>query len=94
MFTRDRVPFCAVCQRAISRVIDRYLRSFPGVTHGLAGRLAGTRALPTNTRPSLRLTESVWGAYCHCAASAREPGFLLERAACGHRRTGRHILAR
>jgi hypothetical protein len=24
MFTRDRVPFCAVCQRAISRVIDLY----------------------------------------------------------------------
>src|SRR5262245_49673719 len=24
MFTRDDVPFCAVCQRAISRVIDFY----------------------------------------------------------------------
>ena len=24
MFTRDEVPFCAVCQRAISRVIDLY----------------------------------------------------------------------
>lgn len=24
MFTRDEVPFCAVCQRAIERVIDLY----------------------------------------------------------------------
>lgn len=24
MFTRDRVPFCAVCRRAIERVIDLY----------------------------------------------------------------------
>jgi hypothetical protein len=24
MFTRDEVPFCAVCRRAISRVIDLY----------------------------------------------------------------------
>ena len=24
MFTRDPVPFCAVCQRALSRVIDLY----------------------------------------------------------------------
>ena len=24
MFTRDEVPFCRVCQRAIERVIDRY----------------------------------------------------------------------
>ncbi len=27
MFTRDEVPFCAVCRRAISRVIDLYSRS-------------------------------------------------------------------
>jgi len=26
MFTRDRVPFCAVCRRAIERVIDLYAR--------------------------------------------------------------------
>ena len=26
MFTRDNVPFCRVCQRAISRVIDLYTR--------------------------------------------------------------------
>jgi hypothetical protein len=26
MFTRDRVPFCAVCQRAIERIIDLYAR--------------------------------------------------------------------
>jgi hypothetical protein len=26
MFTRDKVPFCRVCQRAISRVIDLYTR--------------------------------------------------------------------
>ncbi|HEV8239986.1 MAG TPA: IgA Peptidase M64 [Thermoanaerobaculia bacterium] len=26
MFTRDRVPFCAVCQRAIGRVIDLYAK--------------------------------------------------------------------
>src|SRR6185295_16722675 len=25
MFTRDEVPFCAVCQRAIERVIDLYV---------------------------------------------------------------------
>ena len=24
MFTRDEVPFCAVCRRAIERVIDLY----------------------------------------------------------------------
>jgi hypothetical protein len=24
MFTRDEVPFCAVCQRALEEVIDRY----------------------------------------------------------------------
>jgi hypothetical protein len=24
MFTRDEVPFCHVCQRAIERVIDLY----------------------------------------------------------------------
>jgi hypothetical protein len=24
MFSRDEVPFCAVCQRALSRVIDLY----------------------------------------------------------------------
>jgi hypothetical protein len=24
MFTRDEVPFCAVCQRAIERIIDLY----------------------------------------------------------------------
>ncbi len=24
MFTRDEVPFCAVCQRGIERVIDLY----------------------------------------------------------------------
>ncbi len=24
MFTRDDVPFCAVCQRAIARIIDLY----------------------------------------------------------------------
>ena len=29
MFTRDRVPFCAVCQRAIGRVIDLYTGSAP-----------------------------------------------------------------
>ena len=26
MFTRDRVPFCAVCQRGIERVIDLYAK--------------------------------------------------------------------
>ena len=26
MFTRDKVGFCRVCQRAISRVIDMYAR--------------------------------------------------------------------
>jgi hypothetical protein len=26
MFTRDEVPFCRVCQRALSRVIDQYSR--------------------------------------------------------------------
>ena len=26
MFTRDRVPFCAVCRRAIERVIDLYAK--------------------------------------------------------------------
>jgi hypothetical protein len=26
MFTRDRVGFCAVCRRAISRIIDLYAR--------------------------------------------------------------------
>jgi hypothetical protein len=26
MFTRDEVPFCAVCQRAISRIIDLYTK--------------------------------------------------------------------
>ncbi len=26
MFTRDEVPFCAVCRRALSRVIDLYSR--------------------------------------------------------------------
>ena len=26
MFTRDEVPFCRVCQRAIGRVIDLYSR--------------------------------------------------------------------
>jgi hypothetical protein len=26
MFTRDRVGFCRVCQRAISRIIDSYSR--------------------------------------------------------------------
>jgi hypothetical protein len=26
MFTRDRVGFCPVCRRAISRVIDEYAR--------------------------------------------------------------------
>ena len=29
MFTRDSVPFCRVCQRAISRVIDLYSRGLP-----------------------------------------------------------------
>ena len=29
MFTRDRVPFCAVCRRAIERVIDLYTTSVP-----------------------------------------------------------------
>jgi hypothetical protein len=24
MFTRDEVPFCAVCRRAIGRVLDLY----------------------------------------------------------------------
>jgi len=24
MFTRDEVPFCSVCQRALDRVIDQY----------------------------------------------------------------------
>jgi hypothetical protein len=26
MFTRNEVPFCAVCRRAIDRVIDLYSR--------------------------------------------------------------------
>ena len=26
MFTRNKVPFCAVCRRALSRVIDLYSR--------------------------------------------------------------------
>ena len=26
MFTRDEVPFCAVCQRALAKVIDLYTR--------------------------------------------------------------------
>jgi hypothetical protein len=26
MFTRDQVPFCAVCRRAIDRVIDLYTK--------------------------------------------------------------------
>jgi hypothetical protein len=26
MFTRNPVPFCAVCQRALSRVFDLYAR--------------------------------------------------------------------
>jgi hypothetical protein len=26
MFTRNEVPFCRVCQRALSRVIDQYSR--------------------------------------------------------------------
>jgi len=30
MFTRDRVPFCAVCRRAIERVIDLYTSAAPG----------------------------------------------------------------
>jgi hypothetical protein len=25
MFSRDEVPFCAVCHRALEEVIDRYL---------------------------------------------------------------------
>ena len=29
MFTRDAVPFCAVCQRAIERVIDLYTAPAP-----------------------------------------------------------------
>jgi len=29
MFTRDRVPFCAVCRRAIDRVIDLYAKRAP-----------------------------------------------------------------
>ena len=29
MFTRDEVPFCHVCQRAIERVIDLYTRPAP-----------------------------------------------------------------
>jgi hypothetical protein len=29
MFTRDRVPFCAVCRRAIDRVIDLYTKGRP-----------------------------------------------------------------
>ncbi len=35
MFTRDRVPFCAVCRRAIERVIDLYAK--PGVSRGPEG---------------------------------------------------------
>jgi len=31
MFTRDRVPFCAVCRRAIERVIDLYARPAPAL---------------------------------------------------------------
>ncbi len=31
MFSRDRVPFCAVCRRAIERVIDLYARPAPAV---------------------------------------------------------------
>ena len=29
MFTRDPIPFCAVCQRALGRVIDLYARPAP-----------------------------------------------------------------
>ena len=29
MFTRDRVPFCAVCRRALERVIDLYAKGAP-----------------------------------------------------------------
>ena len=29
MFTRDKVPFCAVCQRGIERVIDLYTAAAP-----------------------------------------------------------------
>ena len=36
MFTRDRVPFCSVCQRSLSEVIDLY---------------AGPRARPSKSRP-------------------------------------------
>jgi hypothetical protein len=29
MFSRDEVPFCAVCRRGISRVIDLYTGGAP-----------------------------------------------------------------
>ena len=29
MFTRDEVPFCRVCQSAISRIIDLYVKGPP-----------------------------------------------------------------
>ena len=29
MFTRDNVPFCAVCRRAIAEIIDLYARAHP-----------------------------------------------------------------
>jgi hypothetical protein len=29
MFSRDEVPFCAVCQRALTRVIDLYAGHAP-----------------------------------------------------------------
>ena len=29
MFTRDNVPFCAVCRRAIAQIIDLYARAHP-----------------------------------------------------------------
>lgn len=34
MFTRDRVPFCAVCSRALERVIDRYAPHPPDARRG------------------------------------------------------------
>ena len=30
MFTRDNVPFCAVCRRAIEQILDLYALSIEG----------------------------------------------------------------
>ena len=41
MFTRDEVPFCQVCQSAISRIIDLYTGRLPEVTRVLLVALGG-----------------------------------------------------